>query len=474
VSTVKRTARNLGSLTVAKVAVRTAGLVLTAFLVRHIGEEDFGRYNLARSFALMFAVLAKMGVLQITVRDVAGHREWGPRYASTGFTLLVAQSAAMVALILGLAYVLGYRDEQLLGIGVMSVAVSAMCFEAFGSAIFAAHEQLHIEAVFLLVRQVIWSILAVIGIALGFGYLYFLWGLLITSVLMAVLTLSSAQRRFFRFRPGWDPATARALFFAGLPLALSAILVDLYLRLDVVMLDQMTDAVTVGQYAAAFRLISTVTFLAMSFYAVLFPVFSRMEANASDRLAWAFDQSLRVVSIALVPICILGVFWAPWLMTTVFGEPFRAAAPVLAIAIWATALQGIAVLSGRMLVAKGRQVITMWISAVSLLVNVALNYLLIPTLGMIGAATASVVTQALVSIGSWYLLVRLLGRSEFPLRLAGIIGAGLAMAVVLRLTESWSMVGGSLLALSVFLAVLVPLRAAGRSDLELVRSLTRR
>lgn len=473
-STTRRAVRNLGSLTVAKVASRATGLFLTAALARHLGEQDYGKYNLASSFAAMFAVIGKMGVHQIVLRDVAGRRELGPHHMGTGTTLLVVQSLAMCVVVWLAALLLGYEGERLFGIMIMAVAISGISFEALGHAIVEAHERMHIEAALILARQAVWILLAVVGLTFGQGYHYFLISLLVTSIVMVVAGYAVIRRRFFTFRLSWDTATARSLMAAGLPLALSAMLVDLYLRTDVIMLDRMTDAATVGHYSAAFRLITSVTFLANSFYTVVFPVFSRMEVQSSERLGWAYDQSMRMICLALVPLCVLTSFLSVPLMRTIFGEPFAVGGIVLAIGIWNTALQGISVVSGRMLVAKHRQKLLLGISAFSLAVNVGLNFALIPLWGMRGAAIASFATQTVVSIGTWLILSRILGGSNLPRIMLPITVAALAMSGAMWFARDfslWLAIGGGILAFPIGLVLTGGL---GRADLQLVRGVLKR
>lgn len=473
-STARRAARNLGSLTVAKVASRATGLFLTAALARHLGEQDYGKYNLASSFAAMFAVVAKMGVHQIVLRDVAGRRELGPHYMGTGTTLLILQSLVMYVVVAIVAVLLGYEGERLLGIMIMAVAISGISFEALGHMIIEAHERMHIEGILILIRQAVWIVLALIGLSLSAQYHYFLFALLVTSVLMVIIGYGVVWKKFFHFRPTWDRATARDLMLSGMPLALSAVLVDLYLRTDIIMLDRMTDTATVGHYSAAFRLITSVTFLANSFYTVVFPVFSRMEVQSSGRLGWAYDQSMRMICMALVPLSVVTTFIAVPLMVLVFGEPFAPGGAVLAIGIWNTAMQGIAVVSGRMLVAKRRQNLILRISAFSLAVNVGLNFLFIPMWGMVGAAIASITTQTVVSIGSWLLLSRLLGGSNLPRILLPVVLAALAMSGAMWALQNASLWVSVAAGVITFPLALLLSGGVSRADLQLVRGVLKR
>ena len=113
--TLRKAARNLAALSSAQIVARVSGLILTAYLARYLGEDDFGRFNLSLAFGAMFGVLARMGIRQIVVRETAVHPEKGAEYVGTATILAFFQSAAAMTAIYVVARILGYEGDVLRG-----------------------------------------------------------------------------------------------------------------------------------------------------------------------------------------------------------------------------------------------------------------------------------------------------------------------------------------------------------------------
>jgi O-antigen/teichoic acid export membrane protein len=78
-----------------------------------------------------------------------------------------------------------------------------------------------------------------------------------------------------------------------------------------------------------------------------------------------------------------------------FGEVYAAAGPVLAIHIWASIFVFLGVASGKWFVAENRQMLSFQRAMLGAVVNVILNFLLIPGFGPVGAAIATIVSYSM-------------------------------------------------------------------------------
>ena len=95
-----------------------------------------------------------------------------------------------------------------------------------------------------------------------------------------------------------------------------------------------------------------------------------------------------------VAVALPMTFLSTPIVTLLFGENFSASGTVLAIHIWAAVFVFLGVASSKWFLAENRQMLSFQRTALGAVVNVILNFLLIPDFGPIGAAIATVVSYA--------------------------------------------------------------------------------
>jgi PST family polysaccharide transporter len=91
-------------------------------------------------------------------------------------------------------------------------------------------------------------------------------------------------------------------------------------------------------------------------------------------------------------------FFAKPLVTMLFGAEYSEAGGVLAIHVWATVFVFLGVAGGNWFLAENQQLISLQRTALGAVVNVLLNILLIPTLGVVGAAWATLISYAIAAM----------------------------------------------------------------------------
>jgi len=187
------------------------------------------------------------------------------------------------------------------------------------------------------------------------------------------------------------------------------------MKIDQIMLGQMVGDEAVGIYSAAVRVSEVWYFIPTTIVASVFPAIleakKRSEAQYYQRLQRLYDLMVWLsVSVAL-PMTLLST---P-IVTLLFGEAFAASGPVLAIHIWAALFVFLGVASGKWFLAENRQLLSFQRTALGMIVNVILNFLLIPGFGVMGAAIATVISQA---TAAWFFdSVQLVTRRMFFMKL---------------------------------------------------------
>jgi PST family polysaccharide transporter len=160
------------------------------------------------------------------------------------------------------------------------------------------------------------------------------------------------------------------------------------------MLGQMVGDEAVGIYSAAVRISEVWYFIPMMIVASVFPAIleakKRSEAQYYQRFQHLYDLMVWLSVAVALPM----TFLSTPIVTLLFGESFSASGTVLAIHIWAAVFVFLGVASSKWFLAENRQMLNFQRTALGAVVNVILNFLLIPDFGPIGAAIATVVSYA--------------------------------------------------------------------------------
>lgn len=189
--------------------------------------------------------------------------------------------------------------------------------------------------------------------------------------------------------------TSRALIKRGWPLILSGLSVVVYMKSDQVMLEWLKGSEDLGQYSVAVKLSESLYFLPLLLSQTFLPRIGRgsgvFESDLNLRhlyqLAWLCGVGMTLTSMFLLPL----------LVPLVFGDKFIPASSAL---IWlgpAAFAVSTGCASGAWLNTQGYQKIMAQRAAFGAFINIILNLILIPSMGFVGAALATSISQ-LVSV----------------------------------------------------------------------------
>ena len=181
------------------------------------------------------------------------------------------------------------------------------------------------------------------------------------------------------------------LKFGFLPM-FSALLLTINYSIDILFLRNMGTDVELGLYSLAVNIISYVWMIPDAFKDVLF---SR-SAKSLDRKNISFSMQ---ISFAFILMCFFGfIVLGKFLITLMYGKEFVDAYAVIVLLIVGALSMSIYKIIGIILVSQGKRVVNFVSLAISASVNVVLNYLMIPKIGMMGAAIASIASYTICAI----------------------------------------------------------------------------
>jgi PST family polysaccharide transporter len=362
-------------------------------VARYLGPEQFGQLNYAIAFVGIFGAIAGLGLNGIVVRDIVREPESANTTLGTAFVLQVVGSLIAVALIVGA--IAWLRPDDTLTRAMVAILGLSLVFKStevvkywFASQVQSRYTVWIENGAFVIMAGV-----KVAMILRQAPLMAFVWITLAEAVLIAI-----GLPIIYTTRGGalgaWKPRIARAksLLRDSWPLILSGLAIMIYMRIDQIMLGQMLGAREVGNYAAAVSISEVWYFIPIMIASSVFPSTIETKTHSENLYYQRLQTLFNMMVLASVAIAVPVTFFSDWIVELLYGSDFRQAGGILTITIWAGVFVFLGVASSNWLLAENLQTISFYRTAIGALINVSLNYLLIPEYGAQGAAFATLVS----------------------------------------------------------------------------------
>lgn len=389
--------RNLGWLMLDRVFRLGVSFVVTLWLARYLAPELFGVYNYAIAFTALFSVLATFGLQSVVVQYLIDKPDEQASTLASAFLIQFIGGLLAVVIAVVVALILTSDDYAVL---IAVVLLSTINLFKFSDTVrYYFEEKVQSKRIVITENLVFLLIVLVrIGLILLESPLIYFIALL---VLEAVLTAIAFLHMF-----GWQNLLSLRLEKSGVLgmlrvawlLALSMGAVMLYMRVDQIMLASLINQEAVGIYSAAVRISEIWYVFPTVVVGSVFPRILRELRVDNIRANRQISSLLTMFSIVSIFVGLLVGGFSTEIIILLFGEAYRASASVLVIHIWSSLFVFSGILAGRWLVAMSLQNVLMVSTLIGVVVNICLNYLMIPIYGIQGAAWATLVAQFVSSV----------------------------------------------------------------------------
>jgi len=375
------------------------------WLARYLGPEQFGKLSYAFAIVALFSGFATLGLRDVVVRDIIRERLNLDEILGTAFFLRVAGAVTAVVLTVALGWALRGDDESTRWM-IFIIALGTL-FQVFDviEYWFQAEVQLKYP---IIARNIAFSLINIAKIILILAdapLISFAWAALVEGLLGG-----AAMFAVFRIRDGrvssWTTSLKRARRILAYcwPIVLSSLVVMTYLRIDQVMLGEMSTFSEVGNFAVSVRLVESLYFVPMAITASVFPALLASKELSAD----VYEARMQALFDLLIWLAILGALatsvLSPWIIRILFGSSYVGAAPVLALHAWMAVAVFFGVARQKWLYAENALRHGAYVEVTAMVLNIGANFLLIPIYGAWGAALASLImaigANLLVSIYS--------------------------------------------------------------------------
>jgi len=372
------------------------GLIVGVWVTRYLGPHQFGLLSYAQAFVSIFSSIALMGLDGIVMRDILRTPEKREEILGSAFYLKIVGGCACLVLSLGALLLLHPSDRITLAL--VAIIASGSVFQSFD--VIGLWFQSQVKSKYIVIARnsafLILSIVKILLIMSSASLASFAVAGLAETILGSALLVYIYQRHE-GYPVFWKGSMTRAstLVKESWPLVLSGISVMVYMRIDQIMLSEMASSQEVGVYSAAVRLSEICYFIPLIIVSSVFPSIIKFRETSSqlyyDKLQELFRFIAKLSYSIVIPISIL----SNSIVAVLYGKAFIGAGPILAIHIWSSIFVFIGVAQSPWNIAEGYMKLSLKRTTTGAVCNILLNLILIPLFGGMGAAIATLISQAL-------------------------------------------------------------------------------
>lgn len=390
--------RNVSWLLAERVVRLLVVLVTGIYVARYLGAELFGQLNYATGFVGLFYALTTMGLDAIVVRDLVRDPSRRSELLGTAATIKLAGSLLMVVLVVLGTWVKGM--ESLTATLVIIIAASEL-LRPLG--VIDHHFQAEVRAARSVAVQMVQVFVSagakLVLIIIEADLVWFAWVYVLENLVLS-LGFAVAYRLEGHRLADWRSTRVMAshLLSESWPMIIYGMALYVQAKIDQVMLGDLLGAregsasanEEVGQYSVALKMIESLGFLPMIVQQTLAPAITRAKAMGHQFYVQRMQDMYRLMFamflVTAVPLFLL----AEPLIVFLYGEEFQPAGVLLGLFAIRLFFTNMGVGKSSFITNESLFKYSLLTAMVGAVLNIGMNWLLIPSMRSIGAIWATI------------------------------------------------------------------------------------
>jgi O-antigen/teichoic acid export membrane protein len=331
-----------------------------------IGKKTFSLDEITSNLTMIFIISSILGVLICAFYYLF--------VAANQFTLF---STLIILLTIPFVLVINYSGSIFLGLGNFTMANTLKWLTSF------------INLVFVFFLLWVWN----------FGIMGALLSLLFSNFLIALFAVIVIGKRY-KIRLKVNKVIIKEILYRGFGFTLALVIIQLNYRIDIIILQYISGMQEVGYYSIGVSIAENLWLLPTAVGIVI----NSITANSTD-LSGLTNEISKLIRITFMVVFLFSIaifIFIPYVLPWFYGEQFNNSVMIVKVILPGVLIFVLVRILSSYFAGIGKPSIITYIFAPALLLNIALNFILIPKYGGIGAAIA---TNISYSLGALALLV---------------------------------------------------------------------
>ena len=455
----------------ASVANMLFGFVIMVIFGRYLGAGDLGLYRMTSTIYAIAMLVAAIGIPTAVIKYVAEFKGDKSKFSQ------IVSSGVITSLFLGIGFIALFYFSSGLFAGIFNMPrlsnlikllSPVFPFALVGGALLGllnGLREMKKYAAATIIQSLLMVIVTVALIYYGFGVAGAVIGIVLSSVGSCLFLICITKKYFEITFSEYIHTTKKMLRFGAQIFGANAINMINY-QADIILIGYFLTATEVGYYAVAVILSRFFWLVPQAIQTISYPATSEYWANNNhSALNKMIDKSMKYTACILLPIGLAVGFFANDIITFIFKEEFVQSVLPLQILLIGTVTYAIIGLIGPSLTGVGRPDLCFKISAIGAITNLILNMLLIPYLGISGAAIATITSFVIMTILLIYLGAKII-RIKVDTKKYVFVSIITMLAIVLFLIYAKLTMGFLILCIYVVIVLILFLTKEDRTFLK--------
>jgi stage V sporulation protein B len=405
-------------LMISNLLFRVGGYVYRFLMARMLGPEGYGILGYTLFFQGVFQVLSAGGLPPAIAKYVSQHKALEEDqmasqvvFTSLKFMMFLGIFFSLVMFFIGpiIANNIWHKPEVALPLqAVALITPFSVIVGAFRGA-FQGIYKMEYVVITRAVEQVFMIVFAVVLVMLGFYAAGAVIGTGIGFMASAVSAIIIFKKYMWKYLPSLDPehkfnfrqelGLIKTLLIFSIPVIITALSEMTIYGASIFILGIFMATKFSGYYNAVDPVARLPLVISLSVATAVLPAASEAFALKDQKLLTTYVvQSYRLVVLTVLPLCIGIAIFAKPLLELLFGSNFVFGSGALSILVIGMAFYTMFMVSSSIAQGLGYPRLPMYILVVGSIINVALNWFLIQSYGIIGAALATTITAFIIMI----------------------------------------------------------------------------
>lgn len=378
-----------------------------------VSAQEYGVYFALLNFTYLFNILLDFGITNYNNRMIARHTNLLKKYFARIVPLKMGLAAVYMLVVIVTGLCLGYDSWQTKMLFWLSLTQVLSSFVAYFRSNITSLMLFKTDSVISVLDRFL--LIVICGFMLwndrlrqGFTVEKVVYVQFLTMFITFAAALTVCLVKTGRVRLKWNKVFGFLLLRDGLPFAVLGLLMACYNKMDSVMLLSLVDdnGKSSGIYASGFRLVDSANMVSYLFSVILLPLFSKMikeNGNVKDVMKAAFHLLL-IITTAFVAVSLL---YSRELMELLYNKHIEESAAVYRLLSFCFVPVSMTYIFGTLLTANGSLKYLNIVAGLGMLMNIGLNFILIPLFQQNGAAITSLVTQTVTAVLQAWLALKI-------------------------------------------------------------------
>ncbi len=367
-----------------------------------VGAEEYGLYFALFNFSMLFNILLDLGLTHYNNQAVARNRTEVVRNFSNLTSLKFLLGLAYMGITIVAGFVIGYKSTAFTLLLILSFNQFLASLILFFRSNLSGMQCFRADSMLSVVDKTLMIVLCGILLfglddVMEFSVVHYALAQSVSYILASVFAFFIVWKKVRVFTWRINFKSYQQGLKKSIPYALLILLMALYTRVDGIMLERMRGSYENGIYAASFRLLDMVNQFGYLFGVLLLPMFSVM-LGRKEKVSDLTRLSFNLLFTVLLGVSLVAYFNAGNIMGALYLVDDPSLIPVFKLLIASSVGFGTTFVFGTLLTAAGELRLLNTIALSGFVLNIIMNFILIPGYGAEGAAVATLLTQLLTAI----------------------------------------------------------------------------